>query len=405
MAMGFEWRRVHGPRLEARLGTPVQPALTCAAKFLTFGASPGETLAPRCTLSKDAHAMTVLVRAASLEGYERLAQSIGVDAERELKRVGLSLKALADPDALIPYVPHLNLLEHTAAVGQCPDFGLRLAEGQGVAMLGPLAVLLRHAPTLGEAFKLAARHLFVHSRALHVDVVAVPGRPNEVDATFGLEMPHLPPCTQSIELGLGVMANVVRQITRGRVQPLLAQVPHARLGPAATYARVLQCECRFEAPLAALRIPAAELSRPLPEHNPMLQELARSYVERHFGVPDQAFTDRVRMCVRRFLGSGRSSQGDVADMLSIHPRTLQRRLLDEGSRFEDILDGVRKDQLTELLSQRQAVSLSQVALMLGYSEQAALTRACRRWFECTPTELRLRLAAQASSLHRPAHPS
>ncbi|MDE2368802.1 MAG: AraC family transcriptional regulator ligand-binding domain-containing protein [Burkholderiales bacterium] len=341
--------------------------------------------------------MTILVRAASLHGYEGLARSIGVDAQRELERAGLSAQSLADPDALIPYVAQFHLLEHTATVGNCPDFGLRLSECQGPEILGPLAVLLRHAATLGDALDLASRHLFVHSPAIRFAALPVAGRPSEVDLAFSFELPHLPPCGQSRELALGVMASVVRQITQARTRPMLALIPHARIGPSRSYARVLDCECRFEAPVLALRIAVAQLSRPLPEHNPMLRQLAQSYVDQHFGSPDQVFADRVRSMVRRFLGSGQSTQASIAGMLSIHPRTMQRRLLDEGHRFEDIVDSIRREMLVELLSRQAALSLSQIALMLGYSEQAALTRSCRRWFDCTPTELRAsRQAAQLS---------
>ncbi|MDE2368804.1 MAG: AraC family transcriptional regulator [Burkholderiales bacterium] len=337
--------------------------------------------------------MTALVRAACLQGYEALARSIGVDVERELARVGLSTDSLADPDALIPYVSRFHLLEHTAVSGHCPDFGLRLSESQGADVLGPLSVLLRHAATLADAMDLASRHLFVHSPAVRFNVLPVASRPSEVDLALSFELPHLPPCGQSLELVLGLLACVMREITQARVRPLLALIPHARIGPARSYTRVLDCECRFEAPSLALRIPAAQLARPLPGHNPMLRQLAQNYVDQHLGSRDRIFADLVRSMVRRLIGSGQATQADIAGRLSIHTRTMQRRLLDEGQRYEDIVDAVRKEMLVDLLGRSPALSLSQIALMLGYSEQAALTRACRRLFGCTPTELRETRAA------------
>jgi hypothetical protein len=107
--------------------------------------------------------MTVLVRAASLEGFENLATAVGLDVDRALLRVGLNRRSLEDPDALIPYLAVIHLLEHSAQTAQCPDFGQRLSRLQDIGVLGPLAVLLRHAPTAGEALALASRYLFVHS--------------------------------------------------------------------------------------------------------------------------------------------------------------------------------------------------------------------------------------------------
>lgn len=335
--------------------------------------------------------MTLLVRAASLHGYEALAKSIGVDPIAELSRVGLSAKSLSDPEGLIPYFAQFHLLEHTATAGHCPDFGLRLAKEQGLHILGPLAILLRHAATMGDALELASKYVYVHSPAIRIAAVPVAGRSTEVDLTFNIETPNLPPYAQTLELGIGVIVEVITQISQGKIRPILAMLPHARIGPKSSYAKVLGFDCHFEAPQAALRFAAEDMVRPLPEYNAMLQELASSYLNQHFGSPSELFSDQVRALVRRFLGSGQSTQADIARMLAIHPRTMQRRLLAEGHHFEGIVEGVRKDQLVRLLASSQELSLLQIALMLGYSEMATLTRSCRRWFNSTPSQLRERL--------------
>ena len=92
--------------------------------------------------------------------------------------------------------------------------------------------------------------------------------------------------------------------------------------------------------------------------------------------------------VRRFLSSGMGNQAAIARALSVHPRTLQRRLAAEGLYFEDIVDKLRKHQLVELLEQPDAPPLIQIAWMLGYTESSTLNRSCLRWFGCTPGMLR-----------------
>ena len=336
--------------------------------------------------------MTVLVRAASLEGYDAVATAVGLDVPRALQRVGLTPRSLQDPDALIPYLAVIHLLEHSAQAGQCPDFGQRLARRQDIGILGPLAVLLRHAPTVGEALALASRYLFVHSPAVRFEVLAVPGRAHEVDLTFALDMPQLPPRRQTIELSLGLVVQALARVCAERITPLRALFPHAQGAPLAAYAATYGCECRFGAETAAIRIAMADLQRPVSEHDPAVQALAHSYLAQHFGVPEHAVVDRVRTLVRRFLGAGQATQANIAHALSVHPRTLQRRLQAEGHYFEDVVDAIRREQLRDLLAQPEGLSLTQIALMLGYSEQAALTRSCRRWFGCTPTALRQRSA-------------
>jgi AraC-like DNA-binding protein len=65
--------------------------------------------------------------------------------------------------------------------------------------------------------------------------------------------------------------------------------------------------------------------------------------------------------------------------------------------FNDIVDDVRRDRFLELIAQPAAPSVAQLAQLLGYSEQAALTRSCRRWFGQTPTALRRQRAPESSS--------
>ncbi|MGB8052943.1 MAG: helix-turn-helix domain-containing protein, partial [Azonexus sp.] len=63
------------------------------------------------------------------------------------------------------------------------------------------------------------------------------------------------------------------------------------------------------------------------------------------------------------------------------------RLEVQQIRFSDILDRVRRSQAHEFLAQA-ALPLVDVAILLGYSEQRSLSRACQRWFGTTPAALR-----------------
>ena len=331
--------------------------------------------------------MTSLVRSSNLDAYEALTRSIGVDPVMELMRFGLPVDTLQNPDTFIPFIGFIRLLEHTALAGSCPDFGLRLAQRQGAGSAGPLLILMRHAATLEEALLTGARHLFVPVKANGA----------LVDLTIDIDVPQVRLRPQTIEHSLGYMVQLVRLVTQGQAQPLLAMLPHPRMGPLQSYIDVLGCPCRFDAPVAAVRMAARDLSLPLPDRNPLLQQMALSYIEEHFGAPDKLISEQVRLLARRFLDTGAVSQRDIANALAVHPKTLQRRLLAEGQVFNDIVDDVRRDRFLELIAQPAAPSVAQLAQLLGYSEQAALTRSCRRWFGQTPTALRRQRAPESSS--------
>ena len=82
----------------------------------------------------------------------------------------------------------------------------------------------------------------------------------------------------------------------------------------------------------------------------------------------------------------------IADQLAMHPRMLQRRLVSEGVRCQDIIERERRDEAARYLADAR-LHLSQIAGLLGYSEQSALNRSCRRWFGKTPRQYRADLPA------------
>jgi len=76
----------------------------------------------------------------------------------------------------------------------------------------------------------------------------------------------------------------------------------------------------------------------------------------------------------------------------MHPRTLQRRLAEEGTRCQDVIDAERRTQAAKYLAQ-PGLQFGQIAGLLGYTEQSALNRSCRRWFGSTPRQYRSHVGA------------
>lgn len=330
--------------------------------------------------------MTVLVRSAALLGYDELAATLGLDAAALLARFGLPLQALHDPDLLISYPAFIDLLEHSAAHGRCPDLGLRLAQAQGIGVLGPIAVLLRHAGSLGEAIALASRYIFVHSPALRLERRMVPGQADLVDVVLGIAQARLEVRPQVTSLSLGIICQGVRVLAAGRVRPRLVTLPHAPVAAPEAYLRAYGCPVRFRAAVPAVRLALADLEVEIAENDPHVRRLALGHLERPGG-PAQ-LSDRVRDLVRGLLGAGRASQTEIAWALSLHPRTLQRGLAAEGTTFEQLVDDLRRDRFHELIRLPGGPGLTQIAHLLGYAEPSVLTRSCRRWYGVTPGTIR-----------------
>ena len=88
--------------------------------------------------------------------------------------------------------------------------------------------------------------------------------------------------------------------------------------------------------------------------------------------------------------------------LHISSRTLQRRLEDEGTSFQQLRDDTRRELAQRYLREPVSSSLSRVAELLGFEDQSNLFRACKRWFGESPGQYRARFGAR--QLAMPAAP-
>ena len=83
---------------------------------------------------------------------------------------------------------------------------------------------------------------------------------------------------------------------------------------------------------------------------------------------------------------------EVAGRLAVSPRRLQYRLKEEGTSFSGLLETARMDIAKSYLG-RPEVPISDIAFMLGFSEQSGFNHAFRRWTGVTPKEFRKKIDA------------
>ena len=329
-----------------------------------------------------------MVRAGGLRGYAAVVRELGVDPSPLLRRYRIAPKALEDDEALLDLRAVTHLLEASSAETGCPDLGLRIAEKQDIGILGPLGVVIQNAGTGFEAIKLASRYLFIHSPGLAL--ISNPQSPlieGASEIAFEIRLDGHPVQRQSIDLCLGSTHRITRMLLGSRYDLKLATLPHAPLAPLSRYRRFFGAPVIVNQERACLHLDSAALQAELRGGNPALRQITEDYLSRHFRNPGDSISARVRLALRRMLDTPQANKEDVAAMLAIHPRTLHRRLEAEGTGFEAIKESLRKEMTLQYLRQTN-VPLGQISGLLGFPEQSAFTRSCRRWFGETPSALR-----------------
>ncbi|SDR98523.1 AraC-type DNA-binding protein [Halopseudomonas xinjiangensis] len=104
-------------------------------------------------------------------------------------------------------------------------------------------------------------------------------------------------------------------------------------------------------------------------------------------LPSTDLVEQVKRRIHLLLGTGEITVDRVATPLNISPRHLRRKLNQEGTSYEQLVDEVRRESAVRLISEGQ-LSLTSIAYELGFLDPSSFTRAFRRWTDMSPTAFR-----------------
>lgn len=332
--------------------------------------------------------MEPLIRSASLRGFAPLITALGGDPSAYLSRFGIPRRALDRDDGLVSITAHDLMLDAAAAELDCPDLGLRLAEHQDLDILGPIAVAVAASSNGAEALRYAAQFMFVHSPALAIEISPDPWQERGVVAlTYRKDILQSPYSPQAIELGLGVFFHVGSSLLAGAPGFRSVEIPHSPIAPVSRYTEFFGTDVKFNRPTAALCVDRRVLENSFASADDTVRSAAVDYLSARYSNPNQSVAHRTRLAIAEHLHAGAPALSTIAELLTQHPRTLQRQLAEEDTRYAVILDSVRRDTAYRYLTTTD-LPLGQIASLVGFREQSALSHAVRRWYGVSPRELR-----------------
>jgi len=312
-------------------------------------------------------------------------QALGVDVDSLLSGVGLSREKLDDPDTRMPFESLIALGAAAVQVTGDPAFGLHLAEHYRPNAFGVLDYLAHSCRTLGEAI----RHLCRYNRLLQDAAETL--LEQRGDQVLLWQRPLggivLPP-----GMNENAMANLVvigRELLGRDLSPIEVTFTHEEPPYSAEHARIFRAPIRFRAERDGIVLPAAVLAAPLPRADAGLAAILERHAQKLLEQTPRValFSHRVRELVAAELKDGAPKATDAAETLRMSERTLRRRLKDEGTSWEEVVDGLRRG-LSERYLGEPELGIQDVALMLGYSEVGAFRRAFRRWHGKSPAAFR-----------------
>lgn len=306
----------------------------------------------------------------------------GVAESAILHGTGLEPSTLADPDAQIDARVELAVVRNLAReLGDEAGLGLHLGSRYRVTTFGLFGFACVSSPTLWDAISFALRYLELSFTfclpSVHRGAEEIVG--NVHDEGVPADVRRL-----LVERDLTAMYVVLTDLVGDRVPLRRLELRADQAAYADEFVDVFGVEPEFGCPANVFGLDPAQMNRPLPQANQhtltMCETQCRELVARRRARTGIAHEVRERLVN---VGGAPAGIDEVARSLNMSVRTLRRRLTEAGTSYRDLLDEVRHALAEELLS-TTPLSVSDVAIRLGYAEAASLIYAFKRWSGTTP---------------------
>lgn len=321
------------------------------------------------------------LRASLVTAVLQFVAGSGGDPARVRAAAGLREGDLLDPDRMLA-IEHLAAV-HTAAAEEMRNdaFGLHVGANFELEGLGLLTYAVLNAPTVEVGLKNLVRYLgtLIETRSSLSTCRGVATLRMIIDGADPVSFRHLQ------ESGVLLVLRMLRRLAGEAVQPLAILLAHGSPADTREHRRHFGVEPRFDQPANEIRFDAALLARTvagadrslLPVVEQRLQEVLPS------DPAEESWLTRLRLEIASRFCDGHPTLPGVAPAIGTSTRTLQRLLAARDLVYRDLVRDVRRRLAIEYL-ERSDTDLTEIAFLLGYSEQSAFTHAFRRWTGTSP---------------------
>jgi AraC-like DNA-binding protein len=323
-----------------------------------------------------------------VKAFGRALDAAGCDGSALLAAAGFDFRDLGGPDARCPLIKTGQLWRVALEATGDPAFGVKLARHFTHTTFHSLGYGLSASSSLKEAFERVLRYSHVVSDAVEYRFVR-----SGAEYHFYME-PTTEVPIESIDALVGTNLRMCRSLLGRKFSPLAVELRRPRPAIVDDFERLWRAPLRFATEYNRLRFDRESIERVLDTGNPELARLSDAVSARYLArIERYNMEARVRTVLARRLQHSEPTQEEVAEILNVSGRTLQRKLGECGTTFKEILDETRYALALAYLSEPHH-SVAEITHLLGFSCSSAFTRAFRRWTGCAPTDWRARTAAQ-----------
>jgi AraC-like DNA-binding protein len=310
----------------------------------------------------------------------------GGDADALIARFGLPEDVEQRSEITLRLDALREFFEQAAAALRDPLLGVHMARAMNRGAFGVLAFSSRSAPTVREALTRLARYIRLSNDTVEVGFVE--------DAREGAIHQRVPGHPQALgrhanEFFVALLLEEGRRLLGPRHRPSRVWLAHRAPRGLSLASELGVDEVTFLAEQNGLAFPHDVLDLPMVTSDDALSPYLEAQAEKALAAlaAEPGLVAEVRRVVREELGKGPSALARIARLLGMSRRTLQRRLEEEETSFQRLVDEAR-EEIARALVADASVPLSRVARAAGYSDERPFLRAFKRWTGLTPTAYR-----------------
>ena len=303
---------------------------------------------------------------------------------------GISVEDLDKPDQLLTMEQGCAIIEASLNVSDDPHMGLHLGERTTASVMGIAGHIMQSSKDVLVAlrsvqdFTRAFTRVYDYRLEMKGEEAIYYCEPVQVwnDVSPGT-------ARHSVDSAFSGILHILRLLTARQFRPVRVTYRYLRPADLSEHERVLGCRPLFGQKANTIVFAAADMSIPIigynPQLNAMLKDLLDAEMRKQAG--GASYAEKVKETILRNLQVTFPPLEVIADVLHMTPRTVQRKLKEEETSFRIVCDAVKEEIARNLLSNRE-LTITEIAMKLGYGEVSSFHRAFRQWVGSTPVEYR-----------------
>jgi AraC-like DNA-binding protein len=300
------------------------------------------------------------------------------------KKAGIDPELRFNPQARVDIECIEQLWIEASKVIDDPTFGIKMVEFWHPSMLGAVGYAWFVSLTLRQAMERMSRYIHAITQGMDISVEDTPaGLKISVYATARVSVQP-----QQHTLVVAVLMHMCRYNFGDELVPTEVKIARAKPDDISDITNFFRCDVSFDVEVDSLTIARADADKELSSANKQLALMHDEVLMRYLVEIEKGdIVQQVKSIILENLPDGNVTDRLVAGELNLSERSMQRRLKEHKTTFRSLLDTVR-EMVAKQYIENPRNRMSDIAFLIGFSEQSAFSRAFKKWTGKSPVEYR-----------------